>query len=77
MTKPIFDGRMNSTARPVFRVLAGVLGLVMGAGGVLAMQLLFFSDGTATFDSIGKFGIAATFCGILFLIICIRGRITK
>lgn len=64
----------SAPVRPLFRVLAFLLGILS-----LPLGLLILMDGIRIrpfdFDSSMKFGIAASAMGIMCLVISIRGRL--
>jgi len=76
MKKRIFNGGRSAEARPIFRIIAGCLALLIFGMGALAIADLVF-DGPLTFDSRAKFGIAASIVGVFLFILCVQGRILK
>ena len=71
-----FDARWQSEARPIFRMIAGVLGLIILGIGALSLREFFLRD-VFIFDSQARFGMAATALGIGLLILCVRGKIFR
>ena len=71
-----FDFRWNSKSRPLFRILAFLLSLLCLPMGFLII-ITKINNPPIHFDSTFKVGISATFTGVIFLVIAIRGRLFK
>lgn len=74
--KQSFDVRWLSEARPVFRIIAGIMAPIFFGIGVFSLLKVFLSD-VLIFDSQARFGLAATIMGIGMFILCVRGKIFR
>jgi hypothetical protein len=68
-----FDMRWNAPAKLVFRVLGGVLGVLFIIFGILVLV----TDLKYTYDHPIKGIVPPLFCGTLFIIVSIRGRLWR
>lgn len=69
--------KWSAPARTIFRLLAGLVGIVaVSMGGLLVWEQY---DAAETFasDSSGRAGIAMLILGVVFLLVAIRGRIVR
>ena len=68
-----FDMRWNAPVRTVFRVLAGILGILF----IIFGMLVLLTDLKYTNDHPIKGIVPPLFCGMVFIIVSIRGRLWK
>ena len=69
--------KWNAPIRPMFRIAAGLLGVVLAAFGGLLLFLRYRESLSFTFDSSARGEVAMLGWGIIFLIVAIRGRLIK
>lgn len=69
--------KWNAPVRGVFRIAAGILGVLLITSGGLSFHLHYQSGSPFVFDSTMKGAVAMLGWGTFFLIVAIRGRFVK